>query len=1167
MVYSPAGRGRKKGTLLPGTFASGPRGTAPRRFRKPCYPVRPSSPLPNYGLERPLGPARVVSILLWAAFLVVVAWIPPRDRPGRHPASAADGAWRSAVEATIAGSEYLIQANGAGFTSPNRAQGLRFDYTPEAFTVRPSRGPVAWSAGLRIDGVYRGPVRTAVPIPTAAAAVEDGRLRFDHGTFRAEYTNGKPGMRQDFVVLRRAEGHGPLAVALGVVGELSGRLDRGNTFVLVDEAGNRRLRYSGLKAWDARGTTLESRMRWDGNSLFLEVDDAEAVYPVTIDPLSSTADWSYEPDQANTFLGESVASAGDVNGDGFGDVIVGAARFDGPDADEGRVFVFYGSATGLSATPDWTEELDQAGARFGSRVASAGDVNGDGYDDVIIGADLYDNGTLNEGAAFVYFGSATGLSSSPDWTADSGQADSAFGFFVAGAGDVNNDGFDDVLVSAYQYDNGESNEGRVYLWFGSATGPSGSPDWTDEVDQVNALLGRSVAGVGDVDGDGFDDIAAGANEWDGGQSDEGGVFIYYGSGTGPSASPDVTLEPNQVTAYFGRSVAGAGDVNGDGFDDVIVGSPGYTNGQSAEGRAWVFHGSGAGLSSSASWTFEPDQAGASLGFSTAGVGDVNADGFDDVIVGAYLYDNVEVNEGRAYLFLGSGGGLSVAADWTAEPDVADASFGSTVSAAGDVNGDGKADVLVAAQRYTDGQAQEGAVFAYYGSCEGCFGVSGTDGLGNDTGWRMFAPPVVGATRADIGDDVDLSATTGTTLYTYDGGYVPVSNDATVLDNGRGYLLYIFDDATDPIGAGGVALTLPGSAPVGDVAVGSLDVNDQWHLMGNPFGASFDLSSLDLAAQGMQTTVQIWDWSGGGSWTLVTQDAGTSDVIAKGQGFFVERADPGLGGTTLTFLAAGQTTGGTLIGGKRGSSSPVRIELHLEAEDAFGTVRAYGSTARLLFDDAASEQWDPWDASRLLPPFAPEYAVLGVSGMRGTRRVDQAQRSHPTSWAGDASFPVVVRTKGDFYRFRVRWPSLESVPPHWTLSLRDAATGAEVDLRTVDEYVIDGPVADGRLSVVIGNAEGVGVGTGDLPNGWVLEGAYPNPFNPSTTIVYHAPEASRVLLTVHDALGRRVATLVDGIVPAGKHETTFDGKGLASGVYLYALRTGSQHIVRRMTLAK
>src|SRR5439155_970301 len=204
--------------------------------------------------------------------------------------------------------------------------------------------------------------------------------------------------------------------------------------------------------------------------------------------------------------------------------------------DEGRAFVFLGSASGLASTPAWTAESDQASADFGASVATAGDVNGDGYADVIVGAHLYDNGQSNEGRAFVYLGSASGLASTPAWTAESNQANADFGTSVAAAGDVNSDGFGDVIVGADLYDNGQTDEGRIFVYLGSATGLAPAPDWTADSNQADAAFAFSVAAAGDVNGDGFGDVIAGAPAFDNGQTDEGRAFVFLGSGAGLAAS-------------------------------------------------------------------------------------------------------------------------------------------------------------------------------------------------------------------------------------------------------------------------------------------------------------------------------------------------------------------------------------------------------------------------------------------------------------------------------------------------------------------------------------------------------------------------------------------------------------------------------------------------------
>ena len=524
--------------------------------------------------------------------------------------------------------------------------------------------------------------------------------------------------------------------------------------------------------------------------------------------LDTSVSWAAESNQATARFGWSAATAGDVNGDGYADVIVGAFWYDNSHSNEGAAFVYHGSATGLDlngtrtgGTPqnaDWMAQSNQDEARLGIRVATAGDVNGDGCADVIVGADEYDDGQSGEGAAFVYHGSATGLGpdgtpQNADWMAESDQADASFGNSVATAGDVNGDGYTDVIVGAPYYDNGHGAEGRAYVYHGSAAGLS-TTAWTAESNQGNARLG-SVATAGDVNGDGYADVIIGAYFYFAGQTREGAAFVYHGSATGldlngtrTSGTPqnaDWWVESNQYDAQLGGSVGTAGDVNGDGYADVIVGASLYDGAQTDGGAAFVYHGSATGLGldgtrpagnpSNADWADEGDQEEGKLGFSVATAGDVNGDGFADVVAGTPYYDvlrppYVNSDAGQASVYHGSPMGLSTDAAWDQQGDYAETwRLGSSVATAGDVNGDGYADVIVGAPRY--GTYNRGMVLVYHGSASGLSDTADWTAVGNVSVSEMrfgFSVATAGDVNGDGYDDVIVGTEDFGRAYVYHG---------------------------------------------------------------------------------------------------------------------------------------------------------------------------------------------------------------------------------------------------------------------------------------------------------------------------------------------------------------------------------------------------------------
>ncbi len=388
----------------------------------------------------------------------------------------------------------------------------------------------------------------------------------------------------------------------------------------------------------------------------------------------STVDASFIGEAAGDGSGSSVSGAGDVNGDGFDDILIGAKYNAEGGSSAGQTYLVLGRSTGWSMDTD----LSSVDASFigetvsdysGQSVSGAGDVNNDGYDDIIIGANQNDEGGAIAGQTYLILGKSTGWSMDTDLsTADASFIGEAAGDYsgqsVSGAGDVNNDGYDDIIIGANQNDEGGVKAGQTYLILGKSTGWS----MDTSLSTVNASFigeaasdysGQSVSGAGDVNNDGYDDILIGAPNNDEGWIDVGQTYLVLGRSTGWTMDTDLsTVDASFIGEalgeYSGSSVSGAGDVNGDGFDDILISAPNNDESVSGAGQTYLI------LGHSTDWSMDTDLSTADASFmgegaddfsgnSVSGAGDVNGDGFDDIIIGANQNDEGGNNAGQTYL--------------------------------------------------------------------------------------------------------------------------------------------------------------------------------------------------------------------------------------------------------------------------------------------------------------------------------------------------------------------------------------------------------------------------------------------------------------------------------------------------------------------------------------
>jgi Ca2+-binding RTX toxin-like protein len=378
--------------------------------------------------------------------------------------------------------------------------------------------------------------------------------------------------------------------------------------------------------------------------------------------------------------GYSASDAGDINGDGIGDIVIGAPGFtlSNPDATTtpGTSYVVFGSQAGFPAnfelsTLNGTNGFALNGVAAddwtGFRVSGAGDVNGDGKDDLIIGANGADpNGLENAGSSYVLFGSTSGFAPSIDLATLNGNngftingigAGDELGSSVSGAGDVNGDGFADLSIGApYADPNGLEDAGQSYVVFGSNNGFSTSLNVSD-LDGNNGFtingigagdeLGASVSVAGDVNGDGIDDLIIGAFGADpNGLENASQSYVVFGSTVGLASSLNVSdLDGTNGFAIDGIAegdyssrVSAAGDVNGDGIDDLIIGAFGADpNGNANAGTSYVVFGSPEAFPAS----FKPSGLDGTNGFAINGIAEGDYSGFRVSSAGDFNGDGID----------------------------------------------------------------------------------------------------------------------------------------------------------------------------------------------------------------------------------------------------------------------------------------------------------------------------------------------------------------------------------------------------------------------------------------------------------------------------------------------------------------------------------------------